>query len=151
MHTDQHIADSARKLLRLGIFLFLLGLVTGFLLPLTSNPRMALSSHLEGITNGLFLLVLGGIWHRLDLPSRPRRVAFWLAVYGTFTNWGTTLTAAFLGAGGPMMPIAAAGFTGSDIQELLIAIGLVSLSVSMVTVGGIVFWGLRPIGTPLQS
>jgi len=144
MHTDEHIADSARKLLRLGILLFLLGLFTGFILPLTANPRMALSSHLEAILNGLFLLILGMIWHRLVLNRSARSAAFGLAVYGAFTNWGTTLAAAFWGAGAPMMPLAAAGFNGSAGQELLIAIGLISLSVSMVTVGGIVLWGLRP-------
>jgi len=144
MKTDEHIADPARRLLRLGILLFLLGLVTGFLLPLTANPRMALSSHLEGILNGLFLVVLGLIWHRLELDNRVRRVAFGLAVFGTFTNWGITLVSAFLGAGAPMMPLAAAGHTGSAGQELLITIALISLSVAMVTVSCIVFWGLRP-------
>jgi hydroxylaminobenzene mutase len=151
MHTDEDIAESARKLLRLGILLFLLGLVTGFLLPFTVNPRMALSSHLEGISNGLFLLVLGAIWHRLVIDRRLRRVAFGLAVFGTFTNWATTLAAAFWGAGAPMMPLAAADHTGSAGQELLIAIGLVSLSVSMVVVGGVVLWGLRPVDAPVQS
>jgi len=144
MHTDPRLADSARKLLRLGILLFLLGLVTGFLVPAAAVPRMALSSHLEGVLNGLFLVVLGLIWHRLALGVRARRVAFWLAVYGTFTNWATTLAAAFLGAGAPMMPLAADGFTGSAGQEALIALGLISLSISMVTVSGLALWGLRP-------
>jgi len=144
MLNEKYIQESARKLLRLGIILFLLGLITGFLLPLTANPRMALSSHLEGVMNGLFLLVLGLIWHRLAIGRRARRATFGLAVFGTFTNWATTLAAAFLGAGESMMPFAAAGHTGNSGQELLISIGLVSLSVSMVTVSGIVLWGLRP-------
>jgi hydroxylaminobenzene mutase len=148
MHSDDFTADSARKLMRLGILLFLLGLLTGFLLPLTSNPRMALSSHLEGVMNGIFLLVLGLIWHRLSLGRSARLVAFGLAVFGTFTNWGTTLVAAFWGAGATLMPFAAAGFTGSDEQELLIATGLISLSVSMVVVCAIVLWGLRPVSEP---
>jgi hydroxylaminobenzene mutase len=145
MHTDPRLADSARKLLRLGILLFLLGLLTGFVVPATANPRMALSSHLEGVLNGLFLLVLGLIWHRLALGLGAGRVAFWLAVYGTFTNWATTLAAALLGVGAPMMPLAAAGRTGTAGQEALIAFGLVSLSISMVAVSAIVLWGLRPV------
>lgn len=147
MHTDPYLAESARRLLRLGIFLFLLGLVTGFLVPAAANPRMALSSHLEGVLNGLFLVVLGLIWHRLALGGRALRVAFWLAVYGTFTNWATTLAAAFLGAGAPMMPLAAAGHTGTAGQEALIAFGLVSLSISMLAVGGLALWGLRPVAS----
>ena len=148
MHHDAHLEESSRRLLRLGILLFLLGLITGFVIPTTANPRMALSSHMEGLLNGIFLLVLGGMWHRLTLGRTARGWVFWLAVYGTFTNWATTLAAAFLGAGGPMMPLAAADHTGTPAQELLIAIGLVSLSVSMVAVCGIVLWGLRPSARP---
>ncbi|MCU0302506.1 MAG: hypothetical protein MUC56_00385 [Thermoanaerobaculales bacterium] len=151
MKSDQPTADSSRRLLRLGIFLFLLGLLTGLLVPATANPRMALSSHLEAILNGLVLVVLGLIWHRLALGPMARRAAFGLAIFGTFANWGTTLAAALWGAGAPMMPIAAAGHTGSSGQELLIAIGLVSLSLAMLAVSGIVLWGLRPVAPPIQD
>jgi hydroxylaminobenzene mutase len=145
MHNDTHLTETSRRLLRLGSLLFLLGLITGFLLPVTANPRMALSSHIEGVLNGMFLLVLGAIWHRLTLGRTARTWVFWLAVYGAFTNWATTLIASFLGAGGPMMPFAAAEHTGTPGQEMLIAFGLISLSVAMVAVSGIVIWGLRPV------
>ena len=36
------------RLLRLGVLLFLLGLLTGFAIPALTNPRMGLTSHLEG-------------------------------------------------------------------------------------------------------
>ena len=145
MHDDVLLDDSSRRFLRLGILLFLFGLITGFLIPATANPRMALSSHMEGVLNGIVLVLLGLIWRRLSLGLTTRRWVFWLAVYGTFTNWATTLAAAFLGAGGPMMPLAAAGHNGSPAEEGLIAVGLVSLSVSMVAVSGIVLWGLRTV------
>ena len=135
-----------RRLLQLGMVLFLLGLLTGFVVPAVANPRMALSSHLEGVQNGIFLLVLGAFWGRLHLGPRTQRVAFWLAVYGTFVNWATTLAAAAWGAGGAMMPFAAAGYTGTSAQELLIGFGLMSLSVAMLVVCGVVLWGLREAG-----
>ena len=39
-------------LLQLGILLFLIGLLTGFVIPKLANPRMGLASHLEGVLNG---------------------------------------------------------------------------------------------------
>jgi (hydroxyamino)benzene mutase len=133
----------AQRLLQLGMLLFLLGLVTGLLLPAMANPRMGLASHLQGVLNGLFLLVLGLIWSRLTLGQGARRLLFGFAVYGTFANWLATLLAAFWGAGGPMMPIAATGHVGSAVQEGLISFALISLSVSMLLVGAITIWGLR--------
>ena len=54
------------RLLRLGVLLFLLGLLTGFAIPALANPRMGLTSHLEGLMNGMFLS-LGLLWPRLAL------------------------------------------------------------------------------------
>jgi hydroxylaminobenzene mutase len=136
-------ARIARRLLQLGMTLFLLGLLTGFISPSLPNPRMGLTSHLEGLLNGIFLLVLGAIWERLALSARAQSIAFWLAAYGTVANWATTLLAAAWGAGEPMMPLAAAGHTGSSAQESIIAFGLISLSVCMPAVSAIVLWGLR--------
>lgn len=39
--------DQSRNLIRYGILLFLLGLITGFVIPVMANPRMGLSSHLD--------------------------------------------------------------------------------------------------------
>lgn len=134
------------RFLQLGISLFLLGLLTGLLMPLAANPRMLLSSHLEGILNGMFLLLLGAVWQRFRLAPRTQRILLWLAAYGTFVNWATTLLAALWGAGASMMPLAGAGFSGTSAQELLIAIGLVSLSLVMLAICPILLWGLRRAG-----
>jgi hypothetical protein len=48
-----------RRLLRYGIVLFLLGLTTRRLVQYVPLPRMGLSSHLQGVMNGTFLVVLG--------------------------------------------------------------------------------------------
>lgn len=44
--------DLKRRLIWDGIFLFLLGLITGFLEPHFNNMRMGLAAHLEGVMNG---------------------------------------------------------------------------------------------------
>ena len=70
------------------------------------------------------------------------RTAFWLIVYGTYANWLTTLLGAAWGAGGRMMPIAAAGFEAGHLQESVVTFGLLSLSLAMVAGSGLVLWGL---------
>lgn len=46
-------------LFKLGLILFLMGLLTGLAVPVLKNSRMGLSSHLEGVLNGMFLALLG--------------------------------------------------------------------------------------------
>lgn len=129
----------SRRLIFLGLVLFLLGLVLGLFVPSFANPRMALSGHLEGILNGLFLSVLGIIWQRLALGLKWRMLAFWLAVYGAFANYLAVIVAAATGQGS-MMPIAG-GKDGTFLIEGLISFLLVSLSVAMLFVCGIVLVG----------
>lgn len=133
----------SHKLVRHGIILFLLGLLTGFVIPVMQNPRMGLSSHLEAVMNGMFLILLGLIWHKLQLPNKALKWGYVLSLFGAYTNWATTLLAGLWGAGAEMMPIAGGSFQGVAWQEILIKIGLGSLSFAMITVCILVLWGLR--------
>jgi len=137
----------AHRLVQLGIFLFLIGLLTGFAVPFLQNPRMALSSHLEAVLNGIFLVILGIIWPRLQLNPALQATTFGLVLYGTFANWLATLLAAIWGAGATSMPIAAGTYQGSSPQETLIAVLLFSLSAAMIVVCSLVLWGLRSGGS----
>lgn len=130
----------ADKLLFFGISLFLLGLLIGLCIPLMPNPRMGLSAHLEGIMNGLFLLVLGLIWHKIAVSDRWRGAAYWLALYGSFANLVAVTLAAITG-GGAMMPIAG-GKVGSAAVESVVSFLLVSLSLAMIAVCAIALAGL---------
>jgi (hydroxyamino)benzene mutase len=151
MKNDSLQRPDNRRLIRLGILLFLLGLVTGLVVPKLANPRMGLSSHLEGLMNGMFLVILGLIWQRLRLSRLLSGVTFWLALYGAYVNWATTLLAAFLGAGATLMPMASLGQKGTPLQELLINFGLVSLSIAILVCCGLVLWGLRGADDPLAG
>jgi hydroxylaminobenzene mutase len=102
---------------------------------------MGLSSHLEGVMNGMLLMILGLAWTRLSLGERARLSVYWLALYGAFANLAATLLAAFWGAGS-MMPLAARGSQGSDFQEAVLATLLVSLSLAMIAVFVMVVVGL---------
>ena len=132
----------ADQLIFLGVLLFLLGLVTGLVVPVFTNPRLGVSSHIEGVLNGILLIVLGLIWHKVNLPGRWLTIGFWLALYGTFTNWLGILIAAIFNAGG-MLGIAANGKKGSPLAEAIVQFCLVSLSIAMLVVAVLVLLGLK--------
>jgi hypothetical protein len=62
--------DSRRRLIWHGMFLFLLGLLTGFMETKFTNPRMGLAAHLEGVMNGTFLIALGAVWMKVRLSLK---------------------------------------------------------------------------------
>jgi hydroxylaminobenzene mutase len=150
---SNHLTKQAtgRRLVRYGILLFFLGLLTGLIVQQLANPRMGLSSHLEGVMNGIFLVVLGFIWPRLRLSRSALTITFWLAMYGTYVSWATTLAAAAWGAGQAMLPLAAAGHTGTGLQEAIINFSLSSLVLAMLATCVIVLWGLRGADEPVST
>jgi hydroxylaminobenzene mutase len=133
----------SRSLIRFGMILFTIGLLTGFLIPFLQNPRMGLSSHMEALMNGMFLILAGLIWPKLRLSNRTQKWGFGISLYGTYINWFTTFMASIWGAGASMMPIAGTEFFGAEWQEGVIKFGLISLSFAMVVACGIILWGLR--------
>jgi len=100
--------DSKRRLLWHGMFLFLLGLLTGIVEQKFTNVRMGLAAHLEGVMNGIFLLALGAVWTEVKLSSPFKVMAYWAALYGTYANWAVTTLAAIFGTAA-LSPITAAG------------------------------------------
>lgn len=130
----------SKRLLFFGVLLFFLGLVVGLLIPNMNNPRMGLSTHLEGVMNGLFLLALGLIWHHLELSMKWLKATFWLSLYGSFANFLAVLIAALTGSG-KMMPLAG-GQEGPKVIETLVSFLLISLSLAMLTVCMLVLIGL---------
>ena len=111
-------------------------------MPALEIPRMGLASHLQGVINGIFLILLGVIWPAFELPSKASSALFWLAVYGTFANWAATFLAAFWGAG-RSMPLAAEGRVGIPLHEGIIDGLLISVSLVMLGVCVLALWGLR--------
>src|SRR5271163_1551921 len=65
-----------RRLMFHGMFLFLLGLLTGFAEQHFANVRMGLAAHLEGLMNGTFLVALGAIWIHVRLSPSATTVAY---------------------------------------------------------------------------
>jgi (hydroxyamino)benzene mutase len=136
-----------RRLMWHGVFLFLIGLITGLQERRFTNMRMALSAHLEGVMNGTFLIALGAIWGYVELPPRVERVARWTALYGTYGNWLFTTLGAALGTAAAN-PILSEGHRGKPWQERVAGLGFRSIAYSIVVAVTLVLWGLgrrRPL------
>jgi len=139
----QHTKINRRQsdqLVFIGAVLFFLGLITGLLIPALANPRMALSSHLEGVMNGILLMVLGSVWPKVQLQSKWMKLAFYLLLFGSFANWGGILFAA-ISDSGAMLNIAAEGKMGSVGEEMVINTLLISLSLAMLIAFMIIITG----------
>lgn len=141
METSSTAKKQAEQLIFLGVLLFFLGLLVGLLAPMLANPRMSLSSHIEGVMNGMLLIIIGIIWDRVNLSSKWLKVTFWMAIYGTFANWFGILVAAVFNAG-KMLTIAAKGREGHPIAEGIVTFSLVSLTLAMLFVSVAILTGL---------
>lgn len=131
-----------RTLKMAGMFLFLLGLLTGFIIMALKNPKMALAAHLEGVMNGIFLILAGLIWDELILSPKQKKIVLVTLFYGTFGNWLFTLLAAILGTS-KATPIKGFGFNGTIIMENMMTAGFVSIGVTMTISLVLLVYGLR--------
>ena len=148
MNKSRTEQTTSRWLMRLGVLLFFLGLLTGLFTPGLSNPRMGSSSHVVAMMGGTFLVVLGLILPKLRFSRVTMIVMFWLAIYGTYVGWATRLVAAAWGAGGAMMPVTGLGKTGTPLQEGIVKFGAISLVPVLLLMCLIVLWGLRGADEP---
>lgn len=89
--------DAKRRLIWHGVFLFLLGLLSGAVVPILRNPRMGVAAHLGGVLDGMFLVLLGLIWADLKIPARLAALTFWLALPAAYAGWVAQLLAAAFG------------------------------------------------------
>jgi len=134
--------DSRRRLIWHGMFLFLLGLLTGFAEQKFVNPRMGLAAHLEGVMNGTFLIALGAVWAEVKLTPRLKLAAYWSALYGTYANWVATVLGAAFGVAA-LSPITSAGHHALPWQESLVTAMFMSIGIAIIGSSLLVLWGLR--------
>ena len=139
--TGGRAARQKDRLLQLGALLFLLGLLSGLVTGLMANPRMGLSAHMQGLTNGTFLLAAGAVWDRVNLGPRTKAAAFWALAFGTSVNWLMTQLAALWGTG-QMTPIVGAGHEGTAWQEMVVSAGLLALTLAMLAGAALLLAGL---------
>jgi hydroxylaminobenzene mutase len=134
--------DEKRRLLWHGMFLFLLGLLTGLIEPRFHNVRMGLAAHLQGVMNGIFLVALGAVWPEVRLFPRLKAATYWSALCGTYGGWLMTTFAAIFGTAA-RAPIAAAGYGAQPWQEGLVTFASMFVGLMVVGCAAFVLWGLR--------
>ena len=134
-------SNRRRRLMWHGILLFLLGLLTGFVIPALTNPHMGVSAHLNAVIGGGFLVSLGLIWRELRTSETVAALIFWIAIPGTYINWVFTLLGGILGTS-RLTPLAGSGFSAPVWQENVIAAGLIPMTLSMVICLALVLYGL---------
>lgn len=138
-----------RRMMWHGMFLFLIGLVTGMQERRFKNMRMALSAHLEGVMNGTFLIAVGAIWGHVELSPRVEKAARWTALYGAYGNWLFTTVGAALGTAAAN-PTLSRGHHGKPSQERLVGAGFRSIAYSILIAVMLLLWGLTR-RKPLQN
>jgi hydroxylaminobenzene mutase len=131
-----------RRLLWNGMFLFLIGLLTGFAETHFTNTRMGLAAHLEGVMNGTFLVAMGAIWNEVRLSERTKALTYWIILFGTYGNWLVTTLAAIFGTAA-LSPITAAGHSGLPWQEAFVTLGFLCIGIAIIAGSVLVLLGLR--------
>ena len=134
--------ETDRRMMWHGMFLFLLGLVTGFAEQHFVNTRMGLAAHLEGVLNGILLVALGAAWTGVRLSPLPKAFAYWTALCGTYGNWLVTTLAAVFGTAA-LSPITGAGHSGQPWQEGFVTVGFLSVGITIIASSILILWGLR--------
>jgi hydroxylaminobenzene mutase len=126
-----------------GLFLFLLGLLTGFVIPALRSPRLGLAAHMEALLNGMFLVLVGGVvWKELKLPDRTAMAVFWMLLFAAYANWVFCFLAAVFGAS-EILSIAGVGYSATAWQEQLVKVGLGLGALSVLLASVLVLYGLR--------
>ena len=134
------IAPLGRKLIILGLILFLIGLIQGALIPYFHNPRMALSAHLAAVQSGMAMAIFGLIWALVDLKESILKIAYYTNVLGLYAVWFAISLGAAIGAS-RALPIAGQGFstspTAETVVQIIVTAGAVAtvISVSLIVMG----------------
>ncbi|HXT07045.1 MAG TPA: hydrogenase [Roseiarcus sp.] len=136
---------SKRGLMRHGMALFLLGLITGLAERNFLNPRMGLAAHLEGVMNGTFLIAAGAAWGEVELNRPMRNYVYFAFLAGAYLNWATTSLAAVWGAAA-LSPITSDGRSATAWREAIVTAGFGVVGLLMLSATAIALWGLRGAG-----
>jgi (hydroxyamino)benzene mutase len=143
MNLPETLSLQGRRLLQLGVALFLFTAFEGFAIPALASPNLGRSVHtLSGFTGVLFL-AMGLVWPMLKLGMTAARIAFWLLVYSALATIAAFIIASLWGAGDSIMPVAAQGARGSDLQEMVIQLVIYPAAPTGIIAFALILWGLR--------
>jgi (hydroxyamino)benzene mutase len=143
MNSSEMLSRQGRYLLQLGVILFLFTSFEGFIIPALAAPNLGRSVHTLSGFVGVLFLAMGLMWPMLKLGTTAAGTAFWLLIYSSLATIAGFVVAAFWGAGGSIIPIAAQGVRGSDLQEATIQALMYPAAPTGIVAFGLILWGLR--------
>jgi hydroxylaminobenzene mutase len=143
MDPSEMLSRQGRRLLQLGIALFLFTSFEGFVIPALAVPNLGRSVHTLSAFTGVLFLTMGLTWPMLNFGTTTARIAFWSLVYSAFATIAGFVLAALWGAGGTIIAIAAQGARGSDFQEAVIQAVMYPAAPTGVLAFAPILWGLR--------
>lgn len=138
------IPDARRRLLWHGVFVFVLGLLVGAVVPVLTNPRMGVAAHVGAALSGIFLMLVGLIWEDMKLSPTAEKLAFRLFLYTSYAGWLAQFLAGLFGTSWAT-PIGGAGYEGTVWQEVLVYAVAVSFSLAILAACLLALRGLRKI------
>ena len=143
MSTTELLSRQGHRMLQIGVGLFVFSAVEGFIIPHIPSPRLGLSLHTLCALQGVMLLGLGLFWPRLKLGGTAARFAFWTYLYSGLATLLPYALGALWGAGNTVIPMAAGPARGSDFQETIMLVVLISAAPPFFVSMALVLWGLR--------
>ena len=148
---NSSLPGQGHRVLQVGIILILYSSIEGFVIPYFASPRIGLSVHTLGATEGVLLLALGLLWPKLALRAFASRLAFWCLLYSALAILAAYTTAAAWGVGNETIVLAGelphGLHHGTAFQETLIKILSYSSAPTGLIAFALVLWGLRTPAT----
>ena len=129
-----------KRLLLAGMILFLLGLLTGAGIPFFTNTRMGLAAHMAGVQNGLVLLVFGLVWKHVQFSPSQETWCKQLSIFSMYALWFAQVLAATWGTSSAT-PMAGAGYSGAEWQEMVVNLFLYSGSFAII-ISVVLYWSI---------
>ncbi len=139
------LSRQGRRLLQIGVALFLFTSLEGFAIPYLAAPRLGLSVHTLSALQGVLLLALGLVWTRLNLGGTTSWVAFLLLIYSVFSILSAYVMASAWGAGNETITLTAGAYRGSALQEAVIKGVAYSSAPTGIISFALILWGLRNV------
>ena len=126
-----------------GLFLFVLGLLNGIIVPRSKSPRLSLSAHLTAVQSGTFLVAIAWAWPHFGLSPTASALAAWGLTGSLYLLWIAFLLAGLWGAGRGLS-IAGQGSEAGKAQQAIVtgalSLGVVGTMAATMTL--LVMWGL---------
>ena len=83
-----------KHLLVAGMILFLIGLLSGMLIPYYEDHHMGMSTHLVGVQNAIVLIVFGLMFSHISISAKYLSLLSALSIYSMYAIWLSVALAA---------------------------------------------------------